>query len=149
MSSLEKLKTVFDEPNLEKLDAEISAAGDLLTGCELGDAEVIKIVNFLLGRIEHYQDDTIVENILNVCLQIMTAHQVFAGFDLDLILPYLNRLNTECSSYMLTFWGFSGDQKYRRHIEPFLSVDGLKEEAEEALRELDYRNGKTTSGARL
>ena len=139
MSFLEKLKTVFSEPDLEKLDAEISAVGDLLVGCELRDSEVIKIVNFLLGRIEHYQNDTIVENILNVCLQIMTAHQVFAGFNLDVILPCLNRLNTECSSYMLTFWGFSGDQKYRRHIEPFLSVDGLKEEAEEALRELDYR----------
>lgn len=139
MSFLERLKTVFDEPDLEKLDAEISAVGDLLVGCELRDREVIKIVNFLLDRIEHYQDDTIVENILNVCLQIMTAHQVFAGFDLDVILPCLNRLNTECSSYILTFWGFSGDQKYRRYIEPFLSVDGLKEEAEEALRELDYR----------
>ena len=149
MSFLEKLKTVFSEPDLEKLDAEISAVGDLLVGCELRDSEVIKIVNFLLGRIERYQDDTIVENILNVCLQIMTAHQVFAGFDLEVILPCLNRLNAECSSYILTFWGFSGDQKYRRHIEPFLSVDGLKEEAEEALRELDYRNGKTTSGARL
>ena len=149
MSFLEKLKTVFSEPDLEKLDAEISAVGDLLVGCELRDSEVIKIVNFLLGRIEHYQNDTIVENILNVCLQIMTAHQVFAGFDLEVILPCLNRLNAECSSYILTFWGFSGDQKYRRHIEPFLSVDGLKEEAEEALRELDYRNGKTTSGARL
>ena len=139
MSFLEKLKTVFSEPDLEKLDAEISAAGDLLVGCELRDSEVIKIVNFLLGRIEHYQDDTIVENILNVCLQIMTAHQVFAGFDLEVILPCLNRLNAECSSYILTFWGFSGDQKYRRHIEPFLSVDALKEEAAEALRELDYR----------
>lgn len=139
MSSLERLKTVFDEPNLEKLDAKISTAGDLLAGCELGDSEVIKIVNFLLGRIEHYQNDTIVENILNVCLQIMTAHQVFAGFDLEVILPCLNRLNAECSSYILTFWGFSGDQKYRRYIEPFLSVDALKEEAAEALRELDYR----------
>ena len=139
MSFLEKLKTVFSEPDLEKLDAEISAVGDLLVGCELRDREVIKIVNFLLGRIEHYQNDTIVENILNVCLQIMTAHQVFAGFDLEVILPCLNRLNTECSSYILTFWGFSGDQKYRRYIEPFLSVDALKEEAAEALRELDYR----------
>lgn len=149
MSSLEKLKTIFAEPDLKKLDTEISAAGDMLAGCELRDSEVIKIVNFLLGRIEHYQDNTIVENILNVCLQIMTAHQVFAGFDLDVILPCLNKLNAECSSYILTFWGFSGDQKHRRYIEPFLSVDGLKEEAEEALRELDYRNGKTTSGARL
>jgi len=149
MRYLEKLKTVFDELDLEKLDAEISAAGDLLAGCELGDSEVIKIVNFLLGRIEHYKDDTIVENILNVCLQIMTAHQVFAGFDLDVILPYLNRMNTECSSYMLTFWGFSGDQKYKRLIEPFLSVDGLKEEAAEALRELDYRKDNGTGVVQL
>lgn len=149
MRSLERLKTVFDELDLEKLDAEISAAGDLLAGCELGDSEVIKIINFLLGRIEHYKDDTIVENILNVCLQIMTAHQVFAGFDLDVILPYLNRMNTECSSYMLTFWGFSGDQKYKRLIEPFLSVDGLKEEAAEALRELDYRKDNGTGVVQL
>ena len=35
MRSLERLKTVFDELDLEKLDAEISAAGDLLAGCEL------------------------------------------------------------------------------------------------------------------
>ena len=68
MSSLEKLKTIFAEPDLKKLDTEISAAGDMLAGRELRDSEVIKIVNFLLGRIEHYQDDTIVENILNVCL---------------------------------------------------------------------------------
>lgn len=149
MSSLEKLKTIFAEPDLEKLDAEISAAGDILAGCELRDSEVIKIVNFLLGRIEHYQDDTIVENILNVCLQIMTAHRVFAGFDLDVILPCLTRLNAECSSYMLTFWGFSGNQKYRRHIEPFLSVDGLKGEAEEALRELDYIMGKEIGEVQL
>ncbi len=149
MRSLERLKTVFDELDLEKLDAEISAAGDLLAGCELGDSEVIKIINFLLGRIEHYKDDTIVENILNVCLQIMTAHQVFAGFDLDVILPYLNRMNTECSSYVLTFWGFSGDQKYKRLIEPFLSVDGLKEEAAEALRELDYRKDNGTGVVQL
>lgn len=149
MHSLERLKTVFDELDLEKLDTEISTAGDLLAGCELGDSEVIKIINFLLGRIEHYKDDTIVENILNVCLQIMTAHQVFAGFDLDVILPYLNRMNTECSSYVLTFWGFSGDQKYKRLIEPFLSVDGLKEEAAEALRELDYRKDNGTGVVQL
>lgn len=79
----------------------------------------------------------------------MTAHQVFAGFNLDVILPCLTRLNAECSSYMLTFWGFSGDQKYRRHIEPFLSVDGLKGEAEEALRELDYRMGKEIGEVQL
>jgi len=149
MSSLEKLKTIFAEPDLKKLDTEISAAGDMLAGCELRDSEVIKIVNFLLGRIEHYQDDTIVENIINVCLEIMTAHQVFAGFDLDVILPCLTRLNAECSSYMLTFWGFSGNQKYRRHIEPFLSVDGLKGEAEEALRELDYIMGKEIGEVQL
>ena len=53
MSSLEKLKTIFAEPDLKKLDTEISAAGDMLAGCELRDSEVIKIVNFLLGRIEH------------------------------------------------------------------------------------------------
>lgn len=79
----------------------------------------------------------------------MTAHQVFAGFDLDVILPYLNRMNTECSSYVLTFWGFSGDQKYKRLIEPFLSVDGLKEEAAEALRELDYRKDNGTGVVQL
>ena len=51
MSSLEKLKTIFAEPDLKKLDTEISAAGDMLAGCELRDSEVIKIVNFLLGQI--------------------------------------------------------------------------------------------------
>ena len=127
---------MFDKPNLKKLDAEKSAAGYLLAGCELRDSEVIKIVNFLPGCIEHYQDDTIVWNILNVCLQIMTAYQVFAGFDLDVIMPCLSRLNTECSSYILTFWGFSGNQKYKRHIEPFLSVDGLKKRRKRLLGNL-------------
>lgn len=143
MDSLEKLKTIFSVPDLKKLDVEISTAGDVLVGHELKGSE-INIVNFLLRHIENYQDSTIIENILNVCLRVMIAHQVFSGFDLDVVLPCLNRLNTECSSYILTFLGFSGNQKYRSYIEPFLSVDTLKEEAMDALRDLDYTSGKRT-----
>lgn len=142
MDSLERAKAVFCERDFSKLDEAISSTGDELESIDLSTSEAIAIINYFFSRIHCYSDGRIIENILHVCLRIMNAHQVFSGFDLDGLLPCLGMLNRECSSYILTFLGFSGDMKYEAYIEPLLADEGLRGEAEEALRELRYGAGR-------
>lgn len=138
MLLLEKIELVFNKTDVQELDADISDLGDELEYCELSADEVRKVVNCLLNHIKNYKEATIVENILNSCLRIMNSHGIFSGFDLDCVSPCIGSLNNECLSYMLTFWGFSGEEKYRTLIESFLTRDGLEEDARESLLELDY-----------
>ena len=138
MYSRKKLEEIFQENDLKKLDIALSSIGDELEYSNLTSAEVISIVNYFFGCIRNYTSETIIENILNICLRIMNAHTVFRGFNLDLVLPYVRTMSTGCSSYVLTFLGFSGDIKYEKTIESFLQNDSLKEDAEEALLELRY-----------
>ena len=139
MYSKENLEAVFLEKDLGKLDMALSAIGDELEYANITSDEVVSIVNYFFSRIKDYSNKTIVENILHISLQIMTAQKVFCGFNLDVILPHLYSMDVECSSYVLTFLCFSGDLKYEKVIENFLQNSALKKEAEEALSELRYR----------
>lgn len=145
MNSLETIETVFKEKNLVKLNSKISNLGDLLKHSDLSNDEVIKSVNYLLAHIKYYEDENVIENILNVCLSIMDSHNIFVGFDLDAVVPYINELNTECISYILTFIGYSGKIEYKKILEAFLEKFELKDEAEEALLELNYRLDKMSN----
>lgn len=142
MDLREKIQAAFCERDLSRLNAAVSAVGDELAYGGLCAGEAIAAINDLFARIEQYRDDAVIENILHVCLRAMEAQGVFSGFDLDALLPRLDTMNPECASYALTFLGFSGNRKYKKHIEAFLQKDGLREEAEEALQELEYRTGR-------
>lgn len=134
----ERLEEAFREEDITKLDMAISSIGDELEYSNLSSDEVISIVNYLLSCVGKYTNNMIIENILNVCLRIMDAHKIFCGYNLDIILPYVHTMSAGCSSYVLTFLGFSGDIKYEKIIEGFLQNKDLKGDAEEALSELRH-----------
>lgn len=139
MNSLEIIENAFKETELEKLNNKIRDMGDLLEGSNLCREEVIKAINYLFGYVKNYEDETIVENILNVSLNIMNAYKVFSGFDLNSLISQMDRMSYECISYVLTFLGYSRDTQYIKIIEHFLNVEELKEDAEEAMTEITYR----------
>lgn len=139
MYSREKLEAVFCEEDLEKLDIALSSVGDELEYSDLTAEEVKSIVDYFFSRINNYTNKIVVENILNICLRIMDAHNIFCGFNLDIVLPLVTTMDKECISYILTFLGFSGNMKYEKFIKSFLQNDGLKGDAEEALLELRHK----------
>ena len=138
MPLMQEIKSAFCEHDSKILDHKISAIGDLLEYSDLASSEVTDIINFMLERIKDYSDTAIIENILNVCLRTMNAHKIFSGYNLDSILPYLDKLDAACLSYILSSWGFSGNIKYKECIQAFLATDNLRAEAEEALNELNF-----------
>jgi len=122
---------------------KLSEIGDLLEYGKWSKDEIISSVNCLLNHIRELEEDSVIEDILNISFNVMNAHSVFAGFDLDSVISCMENLNTECISYVLTFIGFSGNREYKLILQTYLENDNLKEEAEEALFELDYRINKT------
>jgi len=127
MNSLEIIENAFKETELEKLNNKISDIGDLLEGSNLCREEVIKAINYLFEHVKNYEDETIIENILNVSLNIMNAYKIFSGFDLNSLISQMDRMSYECISYVLTFLGYSRDTQYIKIIEHFLNIEELKE----------------------
>lgn len=139
MNSLEIIENAFKETELEKLINKIRDIGDLLEGSYLCREEVIKAINYLFEHVKNYEDETIIENILNVSLNIMNAYKIFSGFDLNSLISQMDRMSYECISYVLTFLGYSRDTQYIKIIEHFLNIEELKEDVEEAMAEITYR----------
>ena len=135
MNSLEIIENAFKETELEKLNNKIRDIGDLLEGSYLCREEVIKAINYLFEHVKNYEDETIIENILNVSLNIMNAYKIFSGFDLNSLISQMDRM----ISYVLTFLGYSRDTQYIKIIEHFLNIEELKEDVEEAMAEITYR----------
>lgn len=139
MNLLEAIENSFRENDTTELSGKLNDIGDLLEYGDWSKEELIACIDCFLGHIENLNDISTIENILNICFNVMEAHSVFAGFNLDPVISSLDRLDTECISYVFTLIGFSGDEKYKVILEKFLSNGNLKDEAEEALIELNYR----------
>lgn len=143
MNLLKAIENSFRENNMTELLGKLNDIGDLLEYGDLSKEELIACIDCFLSHIENLYDISIIENILNICFNVMEAHSVFEGFNLDPVISSLDRLDKECISYVFTLIGFSGDEKYKVILEKYLSNVDLKDEAEEALTELNYRlNGK-------
>lgn len=143
MNLSEKIKDIFQTNNPKVLSSSLNEFGDLLEYGDWNKNEIIESVNCLLSQIRNISDLSVIENILHICFNIMNSHTVFSGFDLDILVSCINKLNSECISYVLTFLGFSGRKEYYTIIQSFLENDVLKKDAEEALFELDYRTNKS------
>lgn len=143
MNLSETIKDIFQTNNPKEVSSNLNEFGDLLEYGDWNKNEIIESVNCLLSQIRNISDLSVIENILHICFNIMNSHTVFSGFDLDTLVSCINKLNSECISYVLTFLGFSGKREYYTIIQSFLENDVLKKEAEEALFELDYRIKKS------
>lgn len=143
MNLSETIKDIFQTNNPKEVSSNLNEFGDLLEYGDWNKNEIIESVNCLLSQIRNISDLSVIENILHICFNIMNSHTVFSGFDLDTLVSCINKLNSECISYVLTFLGFSGKREYYTIIQSFLEYDVLKKEAEEALFELDYRIKKS------
>lgn len=139
MNLSETIEHTFKENDLIQLVNKIRDIGDLIEYSDLKEEEVIESVNKLFGKIRRYKDEDVIENILNVCMNIMNAHHIFSGFDLDTLLQSLSDMSYESISYVLTFLSFSRDDKYIKVIEPFLEIHELQQDAKEALMEINYK----------
>lgn len=136
------INDIFQEKSLKEVSGKLNEFGDLLEYGDWSKKEIIESVDCLLSKIKDMGDSFVIENILHTCFNIMNSHAVFSGFDLDTLVLCIGKLNSECISYVLTFLGFSGKREYITVIQSFLDDNVLKEEAEEALIELNYRISK-------
>lgn len=142
MNLSETINDIFQDNSLAEVSSKLNEFGDSLEYGDWSKNEIIESVNCLLSQIKDLGDSTVVEDILHICLNNMNSHNVFSGFDLDTLVSCIGKLNSECISYVLTFLGFSGKREYITTIQTFLENDELKEDAEEALFELNYRISK-------
>ena len=143
MNLSKTMKDIFQTNNPKEVSSGLNEFGDLLEYGDWNKNEIIESVNCLLSQIRNISDLSFIENILHICFNIMNSHAVFSGFDLDTLVSCINKLNSECISYVLTFLGFSGRREYYTIIQSFLENDVLRKDAEEALFELDYRTNKS------
>lgn len=139
MNFLEIINDIFQDNSLAEVSSKLNNLGDLLEYGDWSKKEIVESINCLLSQIKDIGDSVVIENILHICLNVMNSHNVFSGFELDSLVSCIRKLNSECISYVLTFIGFSGDKKYIITLNSFIESHVLKEEAEEALVELNYR----------
>lgn len=137
MDLLETIEALFHEDNTIVDVEKLNEIGDLLEYGNLSKEDVITIINCLLSYIKDLKDESIIENVFNISFNVMNAHSVFSGFNLEPVISCLDTLNTECASYAITLLGFSGNRQYKPILQSFLTNASLKEEAEEALFELN------------
>lgn len=121
---------------MKEVSSKLNEFGDLPEFGDWSEKEIMESIDCLLSKIKDINDTSIIKNIRHICLNNMNSHKVF--FDLDTTVSCIVKLNSECISYVLTFLGFSGKKEYINVIQPFLDNDILKEDAEEALIELNY-----------
>lgn len=141
MKLVKKIKSIllFDD-KVEK-EKNIEDIGDILEyGC-FNSPEVIEGINLLLSYIALEKDNALKESILHTIHNGIVYQNIASEISLDLLLPYLSTFNEEHVTYVLTFLGFSGKQKYVTILESFLnhSSEEIKETAKEAIIEIEYR----------
>ena len=141
MEILKSLEDLF-EMNTKDTDVVNGSIGSICDILEYSDAskeDVLSNLNILLDYLVTIENKDIQENILNAMLRVMEAKNIDSGLNLEMVINKMDIFNNECISYLLSFLAFSGKKEYRSIIENYLLDEELKEDAEEALIEIDYR----------
>lgn len=141
MNLVEKLNNIFTlETELEQ-ENEISQIGDIFEYSSFEKDEVVEVVNAMLSLVVQDIGSSVRENLLNAVNNALVYQNVGTEVSFDILLPCLSDFSEAHLSYVLTFFGFSGNQKYRPLLEKYLIYDNeeVKEAAQEALCEINFR----------
>ncbi|WP_322925073.1 hypothetical protein [Paenibacillus campi] len=141
MNLLEKLNHIFILKNDLEREHAIGEIGDIFEFGDVEKEEVIEVVNSMLTFITQDISDSLKESILNAINNALVYKNVGVEISFDMLIPYLTDLNKAHLSYVLTFFGFSGDAKYKPLLEKYSICNDaeIREAAQEALYEIDSR----------
>ncbi|MEI3613634.1 hypothetical protein [Pseudogracilibacillus sp. SO30301A] len=103
--------------------------------------EIIEGVNLLLSQVVLEKDSEFKETIFHTIHNAVVFNEVAADISLDILLPYCSGLSNENLSYVLSFLGFSGNEKYLATLRTYRNSPNkeIQTIAKEAINELRYR----------
>ncbi|MGG4552397.1 hypothetical protein [Paenibacillus humicus] len=141
MNLVEKLNNIFTLGTELEQENEISEIGDIFEYSSVEKDEAIEVVNSMLSLAVQDIGSSVRESLLNAVNNALVYQNVGTEVSFDILLPYLSDFSETHLSYVLSFLGFSGDQKYRPLLEKHLIYNNeeIKEAAQEALCEIDFR----------
>lgn len=144
MNIIDEIKNVFLLSNEEEKENIIEKLGDLFEYENLDNKEVIEVVNLLLSHVVHEKNASLRESMLHTINNAIVYKDVAGDVLLDVLLPYCSSFNVEDLSYVLSFFGFSGNQKYLTILKSYLNHPNLEiqEAAQEAITEIEFRTSK-------
>ncbi|MEC2077037.1 hypothetical protein [Metabacillus fastidiosus] len=144
MNLIDEIENVFllsDEAEKENIIGKI---GDLFECENLDRNEVIEGVNLLLSHVVHEKNGSLKESMLYSVNNAIVYKNVAGDVLLDVLLPYYSSFEEEDLSYVLSFFGFSGDRKYLAILKSYLNHSNIEiqEAAQEAITEIEFRSSK-------
>ncbi|MDO6848731.1 hypothetical protein Q4S57_12285 [Priestia megaterium] len=144
MKLVKKIKSILLIDDKVEKEKNIEDIGDILEyGC-LDNLEIKEGINLLLLYLPLEKDHVLKESILHTIHNGIVYHDGASEISLDLLLQHLPTFNEEHLTYVLTFLGFSGTQKYVITLELYLNhcSEEIKERAKEAISEIKHRDSK-------
>lgn len=147
MNLVDKTNNIFTLKTELEQEAKIGEIGDILEYGSIEKNEIIEAVNLMLSYVVQDMGSSVKENLLNAVNNALVYQNVGTEVSFDILLPYLSDFSEEHLAYVLSFLGFSGKQEYRPVLEKYLihKDDEIKDAAQEALCEIDYRIKKDES----
>lgn len=123
--------------------ARIDDIGDILGNSNIDYIQMTDVINILINNI-HGESDEVKESILNT---ILVGLEDKEGFDykqllLDKLVSEIDKLDSQCTSYVVTLLGFSGNKKYIVVLDDLLlsvKKEYVREDIEIAKKEIEYR----------
>lgn len=142
MNLVEKINYIFSLKTELEQENKIGEIGDIFEHSNLERKEIIEAVNLMLSFVVQEISSSMKESLLNAVNNALVYQNVGTEVSFDILLPYMSKLNEEQLSYVLSFMGFSGKKEYKPLLEKYLiyNDDEIKEAAQEALCEIDFRN---------
>lgn len=141
MNLVDRTNNIFTFETALEQENEISEIGDIFEYGTVQEDELIEVVNLMLSFVVRDIEDSVRENLLNAVNNALVYQNIGTKVSFDILLPFLSKFSEEDLSYILTFLGFSGKQRYKSILENYLICDNeeIKETAQEALYEIAFR----------
>lgn len=149
MNLVEKINYILSMDDEVEKENKIEDIGDILEYGNLDRNEIIEGVNLLISHVAFKKDGSLKESILHAVHNAVVYRNIATEISLDVLLPYAPSFKEEYLTYVLSFLGFSGKQKYVPFLETYLNhpSEEIQEAAKEAIYEIEYRSSKTKNSS--
>ncbi|WP_102272800.1 hypothetical protein [Cytobacillus massiliigabonensis] len=145
MNIIDEITNIFLLSNEEEKERSIEKIGDLFEYDDsLDKSEVIEGVNLLLSNVVFENNTSLKESILHTVNNAIVYKDIAGDVLLDVLLPFCSSFEVEDLLYVLSFFGFSGNEKYLSILNSYLKHPNaeIHEAAQEAITELEFRSFK-------
>lgn len=145
MNLIDEITNIFLLSNKKEKESSIEKLGDLFEYDDnLDKSEVIEGVNLLLSNVVLEKNSSLKESILHTVHNSIVYKDIAGEVSLDVLLPYCSSFEAEDLLYVLSFFGFSGNEKYLSILNSYLKHPNteVQEAAKEAVTEIEFRSSK-------